>query len=334
MAGSRSFNVALALNKKENGYATQIADLDLIEKIKVTEIEWSDVETDFRTDEKENNGYDGPTEHEVESKKGGRSWKFNSSIEVFAAFLIWALGRVTSSGTNPNYTHTVKWKTVCTLNPLSFSHIEGLECADATGTIFLYKGEVVDSISLECDGQGPITCTIKTNHDGSETAKASFTFPASYSTVNRMLGSQAQVFFGPNATENISDIINGWKITINCGVKEKRRPSSGIFATEQQYGEGKPDLAIQVKIKGDKSHSLYAASQAVPPMNEKFKIVITKSATRLVQLLCSQGIVKAKQGRDGLETELTLDYMPEWNATDDGPGAWTIKNGTASYLNT
>ena len=161
MAAARSFNVGICLNKKEAAYGIQVADGDMTDMFKMTEIEFSDIETDYRTDENENNRYDGPTEHEVESKKGGRGFKFNASIEVFAAFIIWALGRVTSSGSNPNYTHTVKWKTVCTLNPVSFSHIEGLECADATGTLFLYKGEVVDSISLECDGQGPIVCTIK-----------------------------------------------------------------------------------------------------------------------------------------------------------------------------
>ena len=329
MATAKSLKVALGLTKKETTFGTAQANASLTDMIKATDVDFAQVETDYRTDEDELTGYAGATEHEVESKRGALQRKLKAAVETIAAFLIWQLGRVTTAGSGP-YTHTLKWPQICTLNPPSFSLIEGLDCAGATGTFWEYKGIVVEQVVIEITGKGAVTMTVSVKHDGSETAEAAFTFPASFTAVNRLLGSMAVVKLGP-ALENITSVLRSLKITIGSGIVEPPNISAGVYVAEYQYGDGKPDLQIELSIKGDKSHAIYGYYQA--NTNVKFQCAITKAAGASVTLDCEKGVVKVEQGREGSETRLNVTYMPEWNATNDGPGVWTIVNALATYLN-
>lgn len=328
MPTARSIKAALAPTKKESSYGTAILDAHLVELLKMTDIDFADVETKYRTDEDEITGYSGPTEHEVEAKEGSLARKHNSSVETIAAYVIWLLGRVTTAGTNP-YTHTVKFPAICTLNPPSFSVIEGLDCAGSTGTFWLYKGMVVESLTIEVNGKSAVTLTINMKTDGSETAKASFTFPTSYAAVNRLLGSMLTIKCGP-ALEALTSVFRTLKITINAGIVEPPNVSAGVNVAEYQYGDKKPDLQIEFTIKGDKSHAVYGYYQANTTV--KFQALLQKAAGASVQLDCEQAKVKVKQSRDGMEPRLSVTVMPEWNSTNDGPGVITIINAVAAYL--
>jgi len=328
MPNARAIKAALALNRKEAAFGTQIPDGDLDDMVKMTDIDFAQVETTYRTDEDEITGFGGPTEHEVESKTGSLARKFNASVETIAAFVFWLLGRVTTTGAGP-FTHVGKWPSICTLIPPSFSMIEGLDCPGSTGTIWLYKGMVVDSLTIEVNGKAAVVLTLNLKTDGSETAKASFTFPTSYAAVNRLLGSMLTIKLGP-ALENISSVFRTLKITINAAMEEPPNVAAGVNVAEYQYGDQKPDLQIELSIKGDKSHAVYGYYQN--NTNVKFEALLQKAAGASVKLGCEKGVVKVTPGREGRETRLNITYMPEWNTTDDGPGTWTIINSVASYL--
>jgi len=227
----------------------------------------------------------------------------------------------------------VQWPLICTLNPVSFSFIEGLDCAGSTGTFWLYKGDVVDQIVIEFNRKGAGTLTLNLRTDGSETAKPSFVFPASYTAVNKLLFSNLTFKLGPDlapGSANLTSILRSIKITINCGIQEPDSPGAGVNVSEYQFGENNPDLQIEFVVKADKSHAVYGHYQN--NTNVKLQVLMQKSAAASVQLDCSEGIVKAKQTRQGLEPRLSITYMPEWNSTDGGPGKWTIINGNATYL--
>lgn len=330
MPTARSIKGALSLVKKESAFGTAIADADLTSMVKMTEINFAEIDTEYRTDEDEINGYAGATEHEVEAKRGMLARKFKGSVEVIAAFVIWALGRLTTTGVGP-YTHTVKFPEICTLNPTSFSMVEGLDCSGSTGTFWLYKGMVVDSFSIEIDGKNAVVFTVNCKTDGSETAKAAFVFPTTYAAVNRLLGSHLVLKCGPAGTENLSSIFRKLKITVNCGIVEPPNISAGVNVAEYQYGEKNPDLQIEFSVKGDKSHALYGYYQANTTVI--LDALLERTAAALsVKLRCSQGKLKVKQVKEGMETRLDCVYMPQWNATDGGPGVFTIINSVATYL--
>lgn len=333
MPTARSLRLALGLTKKETtfggGYTTDATALT--DMIKAQDIDFAKVETTYRDDLDELNSYGGPTEFEVEKKAGTLSRKFRVRLEWFAAFLVWLLGRLTTSGSGP-YTHTLKWTQICTLNPVSFAMIEGQDCAGATGTYFGYKGCVVDQASLERTGQGALVGTVTAKHDGSETAKASFVMPTAYTAGNALLGSMDTLKCGPLGTENLTSILRTWKITINAGIVEPDSSAAGIYVGEYQYGDGKPDLQITFSIKADKSHAVYGYYQNNTTVI--FDLLTEKTAAALSQKLhCTACKIKAEEVRQGSETRLNVTVMPMWNATDDGPGVWTIINGIASYLN-
>lgn len=325
MATAQSIKAALALTKREAAFGTAIADAALLDMVKMKDIDFAKVKREYRTDEDEITGFGGPTEHEVVKRTGTFGRKFNASVETLAAFIIWQLSRLTTTGTGP-FTHTVRWPQICTLNPFSLSLIEGLDCPGSSATFLLYKGIVVEQTVIEIDGNNPVQFTVSFKTDGSETAKASFTFPASYAAVNRLLGSMLTLKLGP-ALENVTSIFRKLKITTSAGIVEPPSAAAGVHVAEYQYGEQKPDLAIEVTLKGDKSHALYNFDG-----NVKFQMLLQKAAGLSAQLDCSQGVVEAEQEKEGRETRLNITYMPEWNATEDGPGKWTFVNGVAAYL--
>lgn len=332
MPTARSLKWATALTKKESVYGTQIADGSLVDHLKMSEIDFADVDTQFRIDEEDLTGFAGPTEHEVESKTGSLARKFKASCENIGAFLAWQLGRITSSGTNPDFSHDAQWPLICTLNPPSYSLVEGLDCVGSSGTFLLYKGVVVDQFSLEVEGKSPVMLTLGNKHDGSETAKGSFAFPAGFVAENKLLGSMKSLKFGPLGTEDLTSILRTLKITINSGITEPPGGSAGVFVAEYQYADKRPDLAIELSLKADKSHAVYGY-QGVPPTVVKFDFLLQKSASRSVRLVCTRGVCTVKQAREGNEPRLNVTFLPEWNSTDGGPGKWTVKNGIASYLN-
>lgn len=333
MPTARSLKLALGLTKKETtfGAGAAVDATFLTDMIKAQEIEFAKVDTDYRDDSDELTGYAGPTEFEVEKKSGSLGRKFKCRLEWAAGFLIWLLGRVTTSGAGP-YTHTVRWPQICTLNPPSFAMIEGLDCAGATATFFGYKGCVVDQWTLERPNQGAEICSTAIKHDGSETAKASFVFPTTYTTGNALLGTMDTLKCGTAGTENLTSILRTWKISISAGIAQPEGANSGVFVGEYQYGDGKPDLQIEFSIKADKSHALYGNYKNNDTVI--FDLLIEKTAAALsMKLHCTTAKVKCEEVRQGSETRLNVTVMPMWNATDDGPGVWTIIDAIATYLN-
>ncbi|MEW6213181.1 MAG: phage tail tube protein [Acidobacteriota bacterium] len=327
MPTPRSFVWAFGLGSKETTFGVIQADASLTDWVTPTEANFADVEISYRTDEEEINGYLGETEHQIEHKKGKVSRKFNGSVEIITWALAMMLGKVTSSGISPNFTHTIKFRDVCTVNPPSFSFVEALNCAGFTSTYFGYKGCVINSISLEVNGKGAVQVTIEIMHDGSETAKAAFTLPASATAVNKLLGSMLTLTV--NAVD-ISSLVRNFKLTLNAGITEPPSIAAGVNVAEYQYGEGSPKLDIEFTFKGDKSHAFYALFQnaTVIPITA----ALTFNANRSISMTATKNVLQITERAQGNETQLVCKAMPEHNTTDQGPGVFTAKTGQATYL--
>jgi hypothetical protein len=330
MPTPRAYEMALGIASKETTFATAQADGSLTDWLTVTEAEFAELQVNYRTDEEDINGFVGETEHQEESRSATLGRKMQASVEAIAYYIAMMLGNVTVTGTTPNYTHSIKWRSVCTVNPPSFSFVEGLICAGATGTYWLYKGAVVDQISIEVSGKGFVVLTVTVKTDGSETAKTSFTFPTSKTAVNKLIGSMLTLKCGAAGTEDLTSLLRSFKLTLNAGIVEP--PSIGnVNVVEYQYGGTNPKLEVEFVIKGDKSHAIYTAYQAKTA--QILDALLQFNSNRSIRLHCSQGIVTASVKPQGNETQLTAKYMAEHNSTDSGAGVFTAKTGTASYLN-
>lgn len=329
MASPRSFEWALGLASKETTFGTPQADGSLTDRIAVTGPDFADLVVGYRTNADEINGYVGATEHQEESRKATLSRNVQGSIDVIAWAIAMMLGNVSVTGTTPNYTHSAKWRGVCTVVPPSFTFVEGLVCASGTtGTYWLYKGAVVSQLSIDVSGKGFVKFSITCETDGSETAKTAFSWPATANAVDKLIGSMLVLKCGSAGTEDLSSIIRSMKITMNAGIVEP--PSiGGVNVVEFQYGAQAPSLDIEFVIKGDKSHALYTAYQAKTA--QKFDASLTVNSNRSINLHCTQGIVTATVKPSGNETQLTVKYIAEHNSTDTGPGVWTLKTGVAVY---
>lgn len=329
MASPRAYEWALGLASKETTFATPQADGSLTDWLAVTGPDFVDLNIGYRTNADEINGYVGPTESQEESRKASLSRNMQGSVDAIAWAIAMMLGNVTVAGTTPNYTHTAKWRGICTVNPPSFTFIEGLVCVSgSTGTYWLYKGAVVNQLTIDVSGKGFVKFSITVETDGSETAKVAFVWPVAVTAVNKLIGSMLTLKCGVAGTENLTTLARSMKITMNAGITEP--PTIGnVNVTEFQYGPQAPSLDVEFTIKGDKSHALYAAYQA--KTNQIFDALLEFNANRSIRLHCTQGIVNATVKGSGNETQLTVKYMAEHNATDVGPGVWTLKTGVAVY---
>jgi hypothetical protein len=339
MGSIRAFKAAFALTKKETAFGQAINNAVLLDMLKWNDFEQSKYETKYRTDADEANYADMETEHEVESRRGSLSRKLRASVESAASFLIMQQGNLVTTGSGDPWTHSLRNKQVFTLNPPSFAFAEGLDSAGTTATFTGYKGCVIDQVDFQIDGQGPIMQTVVLKDDGSETDESAYSFPTAFSPVNRLLGSQAVLKYGPagGAFTDITSLLETAKITSTSAIVEPKRSAAGIYVTEYQYGDKHPALAMQFLIKADKSHDIYKNYKGTANKG-MIQLIITKSATRLMQLNISQCVFNAEPKHGGQEPQLEVIVLPEANATDGtsasalSPCLWTFKTGNSAYL--
>lgn len=340
MGTNRALKAAISLTGCEANFAQAINTVPLTDMLKWNDFKTAQYQTKYRTDEDEANFANAETEHEVEEREGSLSRKLRASVESIASFVTLQLGNVSSSGSNPNYTHIVKDKLVQTLNPKSFAYIEGEDYAGGTGTFTGYKGNVVDQNQIEIDGHGAIMQTVGLKNDGSETDESAFAFPTAsqFTAVNRLLGSMATLQYGPSggALTDITSLLETCKITLASGITIPKRASGGVYVAEYQFGDKHPKLAISFVIKADKGHDIYKNYNGTSN-KAQFSLLLQKSVNRSLQLVCSQVVLAAKHDYSGQEPTLEVTVMPEANATDGSASAfsafkWTFKTGAATYL--
>lgn len=331
MPTPRAFEWAFGLASKETTFGTAQSDGSMIDWLSVTEADFAQLDVTYRTDENEINGFVGVTEHQEESRQAKVARKANASVEFIAWAIAMFFGNVTASGSTPNYTHTAKWRSICTVNGPSFSFVEGLICTGATGTYWLYKGCVINQITIEVNGKGAVVLTLDIWTDGTETAKTTFTFPTAVNSVNKLIGSMLTLKCGAAGTEDLSSLTRNYKVTLNAGIVIPPSISASTAIAEYQFGGNAPTMDVEFTIKADKSHAIYTAYQ-----NKTAQILdalLQFNSNRSIRLHCSQGIVMATEKPQGNETQLTVKYVAEHNATDSGAGVWTLKTGVSSYLN-
>lgn len=233
------------------------------------------------------------------------------------------------------YTHTVKWPSECDLNPPSTEIVEGLRCGGSTGTYKLLTGVCVDQMDLEINSKGWInlTATLKFKD---EVDAPTFTLPTTATLNRKIRGSKLTVFLGPNLTDQLdSSILRSLKLTIGSGLVVPPTIGGDDLIPELQYGEKKPDLTVELNVKGDKSDTRYSYHRGSRlGTRYKFRFILQPNVTpqRKIMFTMNQVFVKAKAGKDGNETRLQLMLLPEWNTTDSGPGQWAIESNQATIL--
>lgn len=339
MSAPKSFMQLIGLASKETTFGVAQSDASLIDWLAVMEAGFADLNIGWRTNEGEINGFVGVTEHQEQS----RSVTVPRDMQASAESITWACafmtGVVTSSGTTPNYTHVIKQRSICAVNPPSFSFLEVLQCASVlqAGTAFIYKGCVVDQISVEVSGKGFVKLTVTYKTDGTETAKATFTLPSAVNAVNKFVGASLTLLCGSVGNENLTAVVRSLKWTLTMGAVEP--PNIGTVAvTEYQFEGNSPKLDIDLVIKGDKSHALYTLYKSGLATGIPTKVILDAllqfDANRSVRVHCSQGIIMSASVKgSGNENQLTVKYSPEDNVTDSGPFVITGKTATATYLN-
>lgn len=253
-----------------------------------------------------------------------------------------AIATTTDGGAATQYTHTAQFPSECTLNPPSFTLNEGLRCSGSTGTYKQITGCTVEQQEIEFSSKGWITHTVGLKFRD-EVDNASYTFPGAPTAVTRLKGSHVTANLGATYTTAIpsTDLRSG-KITMTSGLVTPPTINDTDLVTEFQYGEKKPDVAVEITVKGDKSSTYYGFFRACRfGTRYKFKLIIQPNSTpqRTVTFSMDQVFVKAKQTKSGNETTLQLMLMPETNSTDGsnitgkGPCTWTFQTAVVSYLN-
>lgn len=335
-ATPRSFLWAIGVGKKEGSFGTSVAVADLTDWFKVKEADFVDIQTSFETDEDEINGFIGATEHTVFERKGMVSRKCKATLELLTFLIHMMQGNNVASGSSPNWTSTVKWRDVCTVNPPSFSFLEALNCAGATGTWLLYKGCIVESFTLEFNGKGPGQLTFALKTDGSETAQPSATLPVSPYVANKLFGYMLNIKFGPIGSEDVSAVVRHWKMTVTMGSVEPPGITGGVLVVEQQFGEKNPKIDIEFTMKGDKSGVMYGyyVTPGTPTTIADVKHVASMvvNSNRQIVLTNSRGKAVVTNKPQGNETQLTVKFEEEHQSTDSGPGVFVCKTGIASFL--
>lgn len=333
MPTSRSFNWATGLTKKEPAFGTAMDDSVLLDWLEVEEVDQAETNKEYRTNEKSINGRLGATEYELESATGQMTRKMQASVEAFAAFIIWITGRTTQTGSADPWTQTIKLPTVCTLTPPSFSLIEGLNCAGASATYTLFKGCSVESLTLEATGKSFATLTVNIKTDGSETAKAAFSFPASVKTVKKLLGRYMTLALGPLGTEDISADIRSFKLTVSTGLVIPPSVTGGIFVPKYQYQEGHPMVDFEFTMAGDRSSAIYGYYKNDTQLINDFFMnsgVTPLRSIRMTNAACY--LESLKPTREGSEPRLAAKLKFLHNATDDGSATFITKSGASGYL--
>ena len=333
-ASPTAFKWAISFGKETTfGVLETIAGLSNWFPVKSADI--TDIQTSWETDGDEITGYRGETTHQVFERKGTVTRTAKATLELLTWCIEMSLGNHVDSGTTPNYTSTVKWPSVCTQNPPSFSYLEAEDCAGATNTWFSYKGAILESWSLDFNGKGPGTITMTIKNDGSETAQPGVTLPATAYAGTRLFGYMLNIKLGPAGTEDISAVVRNWKTTVTMGSVEPPSITSSVFVAEQQFGLKNPKIDTEIVIKADKGHAVYGyynPTDQTTSTTVKHIATITVNANRSVVLTNTQNKVTVQIKQAGQEFQGTVKVMEEHNATDVGPAVFVCKTGVVAWL--
>jgi hypothetical protein len=319
----------------ETPFGTQILDANLTSWIEIASADFAKIEKTFRTDRNQINGTRGATRYQLETAMGTIARKFDLSVEVFTWLLAMGLGNLSTSGAGDPWTHTIKHPSVCTLYPKSFSLIEGLVCAGLTATQKLYKGCTVEQLTITVNGKGAIEFGATIKHDGTETAKAAFTFPTSILPVTYLIGSQTTIKLNQfdQADADISAQLQSLKITVNFGTTPTKAVTNGVFVQKYKYTKDHPNIDVELVISADKSDPVYV----LWANNTKVKLQVTLDAgvspLRTINLSIAEAYINScEQDSDDSEPTLTVKLDELDLITNSGPAVWVCKTGVAAYL--
>jgi hypothetical protein len=332
MATPRAFQWAIGTTFAESSYGTPIQDANLTDWYQVKEADMAEVDVVDDSDKDEITGYIGETFHTPSEKRGVFVRKAKASVELVEWGLSNVYGNVTKTGIADPFTNTIRQRALCTVDPPSFSIVEGLVCVSgSTGTYWMYKGCVIDKLVLEGKGRGPVQLTLSCKHDGSETAKTSFAWPGLAGKIigTRIYGRHLQLICGPNGNEDLTSIVRAWKHEIDMASVEPPA-NSGLFVTELQYGVDNPIAKTTFTLKADKSHAVYGYFQNNTSVKCILNLVV--NSNRSVGITHSQGVVRVKPKPAGSEINLDVTFMEEANATDVGPVAYVCKSALSTLL--
>jgi hypothetical protein len=322
----------VATQKKETTFATALADGILVDWYEVTEPVFHNVEREYRNDAGTINGQLGATDDEIETQMATLPIKAQASTELATWLLALLFGRITTTGASDPFTHTLKAREICTLNPPSTSVLRGYACAGETATQDGHKGISVDSVSLTCSGKGAIELDATLKSDGSITDKSGATLPATLKTVTKLLGAHTVLKYGPLGTENITSVIRSWKLTASGGLFVPPSITAGKFVPEFHYGPENPTIDFEFTMKGDTSHVVYGYFEANTSCILDLTIDSGVTPSRSLRALLSKTKVDSTEAKEGSERRLNNKLRVFANSTDGGYGQIIAKTGESAYL--
>ena len=263
-----------------------------------------------------------------------KPFEFVASAELLGLILSMAHGTVVAAGSGP-YTHTIT-----ALNAATTDQLPSISMAETingdTATYWKYKGVVVNDYMISCENRGRITCSGSFITDGSQTAKTSFSIPASPETTNPMSGKDA-LFKWANAGSGVVDqssLLRGFKIGWNNNVdKGDARGQIGTgtaYLGCARFGNRQPTLTVKVwGNHGDAFHTDFVA--------RTLKIVeITlagPNSTSVVFTFTRCKLMSAKPGFDGIRNTLDLEFeFYSTTTTTVTPVSIVATNSIAAYL--
>ncbi|MCI0489387.1 MAG: hypothetical protein L0229_22570 [Blastocatellia bacterium] len=335
MAGTiKAYRTALLTTAAEAVYGVQIADGSLTQWVEVNEFEPGKTEKTYRTDAGRIKGVRGITQRQLESAMGTMPRQMDASVEVITWLLALGLTNVASAGTVDPWTHTIKHPPVCTLVPKSTSLVEGIVCSGLTAGYKLFKGCVIEQLSIEMDGKGAVKLGWTWKTDGSETTKGSFTFPTSTLALTYLLGSMLTLELHPNGggSIDITSLLNSFKITLNFNVQPRKTSSSSVFVSGYRYGGDAPTVDIEFQVSADKSHAIYGYHENDTLLTLVATFDANVTPARSVVCSVSNCHINAEEDADDIEPVLNCKVSPLDIAANTGPAVWTCKTGVAAYL--
>jgi hypothetical protein len=324
---------AVGIAKKEASYGVQVADADMSAWLEINDFEPAKIDKLYRTNEKRIKGARGKTVRQLKGRMGTIPRKSDASVEKIVRLLALGLGNINSSGSSDPYTHTIKHPSLCTLKPPSTSIVEGIICSGLTGGYKLYKGVCVDQITIEGGGgQDEVKLTYTLKHDGSETTKSSFTFPAAVIPLTYLIGAHMTFELGTSGGSftDITSRVLSWKVTYNFGLQPSKAANSSVYVSSYKYSRGNPKIGVEFEISGDKSSTEWGYSENDTQL--KLQLSLISSASRSVVALMDQIYIEAEESADDLEPTLKCKVDELDVIADTGPAIWTCKTGTAAYL--
>jgi hypothetical protein len=343
MPTPRSQLIAFPIGNKENVFATAISDANLLTWIPANKVDFPHIQIRYRDNAKDINGQLGPTERQVEHIKGGKAWSFDASAETLGWGLSMQHGNIAVAGSGDPWSLTTKWRSLCSINPPSFSYFHGLNCAGATGTFFKRKGVVIAKQTIEIKGKGPVIQTMALEDDGTLTADPSFSVPANPTPVKKLIGANALVQFGaPGSLVDLSGArrIRECKIDMTSGIQDVETPNNSVSVDEYQYGEMDPVITVEMIVKGDESSAEYAfytapGQGATAPTLVQLVVTLdpgVNPARSLMMTMTNAHVIDIQPKPQKNETQLHLKLGPVYNSTDSGPAQFLSKMGQATFL--